>query len=164
MKLNTSLALIAAVIAAGPARAGEKKIEKSAVPAAVLEAVARKYPKARMVAFEQAEDAGKVLYEVGIEMGNTKMDVELAADGRIAVEETVIPRSALPAAVTAGLAASKYKGWKVQRVEKVIKEEKTEAPLYELVVQSKTRKFEVVFDQAGAITEEEDRSGSKGND
>jgi len=126
--------------------------------------VAKKYPNARMVAFESAEEEGKTLYEVGITEGATKTDVEVSADGKIAAEETTLKPSEVPAPVTAGLAASKYKGWKVAKVERVIKEEKTEDPTYEFVVSNKGKRFEVVLDKAGKVTKEEDKSREKDND
>jgi hypothetical protein len=163
---DTSLFLVVAftLAGAGQVRAEEKKIDKAAVPKPVLDAVARKYPAAKMVAFEQASDNGKTLYEVGIQDGKSKMDVEVTADGKIEVEETVIKDADVPAEVKAGLASSKYKGWKVSKIEKVIKQEKTEDPAYEFVVQSKKQKFEVVLDKSGKVTEEEDKSKSKEKD
>jgi hypothetical protein len=162
----TSFGLVVALLLAGAsqARSEEKKIEKSAIPKAALDAVAKKYPSAKMVGFEEVDDKGKKLYEVGIEQGATKMDVEVTADGKIAVEETVIKDADVPAAVKAALTASKYKGWKVDKIEKVIKDEKSDAPAYEFVVKSKKKKFEVVFDKDGKITEEEDKSAAKEKD
>ena len=158
------LVLGLAMASAGQARSEEKKIDRAAVPAAALAAVAKKYPGAKMVAFEEAEEEGKKLYEIGIESGTTKMDVELTADGKIENEETVITNAELPASVKAGLGSSKYKGWKVDKIEKVVKEEKTDNPLYELVVKSKSKKFEVVFDKDGKLTKEEDKGKEKDND
>jgi hypothetical protein len=164
MVTNLVLALVLVGAGAESARSEEKKIDKAAVPKPVLDAVAKKYPAAKMVAFEEAEEEGKKLYEIGIESGGIKTDVELTADGKIAGEETVITKAELPAAVTTGLASSKYKGWKVDKVEKVIKEEKTDSPEYELVMTSKKKKFEVVFDKDGKITKEEDKSKAKDSD
>lgn len=159
-RMTMSLALAVALLAlsGGPARSGEKKIQKSEVPAPVLDAVVRKYPTAKMVGFERSDDNGKTLFEVGIESGATKMDVEVTPQGKIEVEETVIGSGDLPATVKAGLAASPYKGWKTQKIEKVIKQEKTESPFYELVVQNKSKKVEVVFDHDGKVTEQEEKS------
>jgi len=47
----------------------------------------------------------------------------------------------------------------------VIKQEKTDNPFYELVVQNKSKKMEVVFDRDGKITEQEQKSvKDKAND
>jgi hypothetical protein len=165
-RMATSVGLVLGLVmaSAGPAHSEEKKIDRAAVPAAVLAAVAKKYPGAKMVAFEEADEEGKKLYEIGIESDGTKMDVELTADGKIEGEETVIRDADLPASVKAGLASSRYKGWKVDKIEKVVKQEKTDNPLYELVVRSKSKKFEVVFDKDGKVTKEEDKSKAKDGD
>jgi hypothetical protein len=160
-RTKTSLLVVLALTIAGPARSEEKKIDKAAVPKPVLDAVARKYPGAKMVAFEEANDSGKVLYEVGIQDGKNKMDVEVAADGKIEVEETVVKDAEVPAEVKAGLASSRYKGWKVDKIEKVIKQERTDDPAYEFVVHNKKQKFEVVLDRTGKVTQEEDKSKTK---
>jgi len=151
-----SVALLAA--SGGRARSEEKKIQKSEVPRPVLDAVARKYPAAKMAGFERSDENGKTLFEVRIESGATKMDVELTAEGKIEVEETAIASADLPAAIKAGLAASRFKGWNTRKIEKVIKQEKTENPFYELVVQNRSKKTEVVFDRDGKITQQEEKS------
>jgi hypothetical protein len=134
----------------------EKKLQQADVPKAVLDAVTKKYPTAKLHSFEQeTADDGKLVYEIGIDAGRGKTDVELSPEGKIVAEESVIPPAALPAPVKAGVAASKYKGWKLEGAEQVIKNEKTDEPLYELVFTLKKQKFEVVFDKAGKITEEE---------
>jgi hypothetical protein len=165
VRMTMSLALAVALleISGGPARSGEKKIEKSEVPGPVLDAVARKYPAARMVGFERSDDDGKTLFEVAIESGATKMDVEVTPQGKIEVEETVIGSADLPAPVKAGLAASRYKNWKTQKIEKVIKQEKTDNPFYELVIQNKSKKLELVFDHDGKIAEQGKKSPTDNN-
>jgi hypothetical protein len=162
----SSLALIIALLLAGRGRAvaEEKKIQKADVPKPVLDAVTKKYPSAKMVAFEFAEEEGKKLYEIGLEQSGTKMDVELSPEGKIEVEETVIKQSDVPGPVKAGLTSSKYKGWKTEKIERVIKEEKTDNPEYEFVVSTKGKKFELVFDKAGKLTKEENKGKEKGND
>src|SRR5437868_4860701 len=160
-KMTRTAAFLALALAVllhpGRASAEVKKIQKSQVPKPVLDAVAKKYPNAKMVAFESADEEGKLLYEVGIEEHGIKTDVEVSADGKIANEETTLKPSEVPAPVKAGLAASKYNGWKVNKVERVIKEEKTDDPAYEYVVTSKGKKFEVVLDKDGKVTKEEDK-------
>ena len=161
-----SLGLVAVLLMAGVGRASaeEKKLHKADVPKPVLEAVAKKYPSANMVTFESEQEEGKTLYEIGIRQGSTKMDVEVSPSGKIAVEETVIKTSDVPAAVMTGLSSSKYKGWKIGSVEKVINDEKDDEPEYEFVVSSKKQKFEIVLDKAGKVTKQEDKSKEKDHD
>jgi uncharacterized membrane protein YkoI len=165
--MKTRFALIATLsllpFATTTARAGdkaaaeprEKKLHKTEVPRIVLDAVTRKYPMAALTAFEQEISDGKLVYEIAIDAGKGKMDVEVSPEGKIVAEESVIPASALPAAVKTGIAGSKYKDWKVKGAELVIKNEQTEAPVYEVVFTQSKAKFEVVFDRTGKITREE---------
>jgi hypothetical protein len=144
-------------------KAEEKPIKQADVPKPVIEAVTKKYPKAKLKSFDKEGDAGKPVYEVELTSGKDEMSIDVSADGKILAEETVIKTSALPAPVKAGLQASKYKGWKISKAEKVITEEKEDAPAYEVIVQSKKEKFEVVLDKEGKITKEEAKS-AKDND
>jgi hypothetical protein len=149
------LVMAAVVIAPLAAQAAEKKIPQSQVPKPVIDAVAKKYPTAKIKGFEVDEEEGKKTYEASIDAGKGAMDVELTAEGKILAEESKLPATALPAAIKAGITASKYKGWKIKGAELVIKEEKTAEPFYEVVFTQKQAKVEVVFDKGGAITKEE---------
>jgi uncharacterized membrane protein YkoI len=140
---------------AGAEEPAEKKLKQSEVPKAVLGAVTRKYPRAKLEKFGQETDEGKPIYEVEIRSGQDKVSIDVSPEGKILAEETTIPTSALPVPVKAGLAASKYKGWKIARAEKVITEEKEDAPSYEVIVKSQHERFEVVLAQDGRITKEE---------
>jgi hypothetical protein len=164
LALSLGIALTLFASTAGPGQAEEKKVQKSAVPKPVLDAVAAKYPHARMGGFESSVEEGKTLYEVELADGGSKMDVELTADGKIVGEESVIKPAEVPPAVQAGLAASKYRGWKVEKIEKVVKDEKAADPSFEYVVSSGKKKLEVVLDRNGKVTKEEDKSKGKDND
>jgi uncharacterized membrane protein YkoI len=133
----------------------EKKLQKADVPKVVLDTVTRKYPKATMTTFEQEMADGKLIYEIAIDNGKGKMDVEVSPEGKIVAEESVIPTTALPAPVKASIAGSKYKSWKMKGAELVIKNEQKDEPIYEVVFTQKQEKYEVVFDKTGKITEEE---------
>ena len=76
-------------------------------------------------------------------------------------EETKIKDSDLPSPVKEGVTASRYKGWKVKRWEKVIENEKNDQPVYEGVFLSKAKKVEVVFDRQGKIVKEEEKKVSE---
>jgi uncharacterized membrane protein YkoI len=141
----------------------EKTLKQSEVPKPVVEAVTKKYPKAKLKKFEQETEDGKPIYEVQIAAGKDNVSIDVSPEGKILAEETAMAPAALPAPVKAGLQASKYKGWKVSKAERVIHDEKDDAPEYEVVVQSKKEKFEVVLDPAGKITKEEAKS-AKDND
>ena len=165
-KLSTVLCTLALFLATAPLRAAEKEsegseksLQRAEVPPAVINAVTKKYPKAKLKKFEQEQEEGKTVYEVQIATGKDQISIDVTPEGKILAEETIIATSALPPAVKEGLAASKYQGWKIAKAEKVIENEKDDAPAYELVVQSKKARFEVVLDQTGKITKEEAKSG-----
>ena len=155
-----SAALLIGVIA----RAGD--VKEADVPKAVLEAVKKKYPGASLLGFEREEAAGKVSFEVKLEVKQEKksrrIDVDLAPDGKILCEEEKIAASELPEAVTKGLAASKYAMWTIKKTERVVKDEKDADPSFELVVTDAKQKFEVVFDKAGKLTAEKDMTAKAG--
>jgi uncharacterized membrane protein YkoI len=136
------------------ARGSEKEIKRSDVPPAVLQAVQKKYANAKMVDFSKENEEGKTTYEVTVEDGTRKSDLLLAPDGKILIEEHRITMSELPKPVKDALDASKYSHAKVDRVERVIHDEKEDSPAYELVVKQGGEKTEIVFDQTGKLTKQ----------
>jgi uncharacterized membrane protein YkoI len=161
MKRATSIAVTATTILllAAAARAqtdsAEKKLKKAEVPAPVLEAVTRKYPNAKLRNFGEETDEGKKVYEVELTSGKDQVSIDVSPEGKILAEETVIAPATLPVPIKAALQASKYKGWRIARAETVVHDERPDTLEYEVVVQSKKEKFEVVLDKAGKITKEE---------
>jgi hypothetical protein len=161
MKRATSIVVTATTVLllAAAARAqtdsAEKKLKKAEVPAPVLEAVTRKYPKAKLRNFGEETDEGKKVYEVELTSGKDQVSIDVSPEGKILAEETAIAPAALPAPIKAALQSSKYKGWRIARAETVVHDEKPDTLEYEVVVQSKKEKFEVVLDGAGKITKEE---------
>ena len=152
--------IVAAVVVAGlslPAllRAEERKIKAADVPRPVVDAVKKKYPRAKLVGFEQETEQGKLIYEVAVKAGARKIDVDVAPDGKILAEETLIKADELPAAVKKGLASSKYAKWAIKRAEQVVTNEQADRPSYELIVADHGSVMEVVLDQTGAVTKQE---------
>jgi uncharacterized membrane protein YkoI len=137
----------------------EKGLTQAQVPKPVLEAVTKKYPNAKLKKFEQENEEGKSIYEVElVSASKEEVSVDVSPQGKILAEETTIKASALPGPIKATLQSSKYKTWKIAKAERVIHDEKPDAPEYEVVVQSKKEKFEVVLDKDGKITKEEAKS------
>jgi hypothetical protein len=133
----------------------EKRLAQADVPRPVIEAVTRKYPRARLKKFGEELEEGKKIFEVELTSGRDEVSVDVSPEGKILAEETVVEATALPAPVKASLQSSKYKGWKITKAEKVIHDEKEDSLAYEVVVQSRKGKFEVVLDKDGKITKEE---------
>src|SRR5712692_3059140 len=137
MKKTSFLAMATLAMAIGGAtqtRGAEQDIQRSDVPPAVLEAVQKKYAKARIIGFARENDEGKTTYEVTVEDGGRRSDLLFAPDGKILIEEHQITISELPPAVKKALAGSPFARAAVKRVERVIREEKVDDPAYELVV------------------------------
>jgi hypothetical protein len=137
----------------------EQALEQADVPKAVIDAVSKKYPKAQLKKFQKEQDGGKTVFEVELASGKDEVSVNVSPEGRILDEEILIKAGALPPQVKAGLDASKYKGWRISKIERVIHRENENAPEYEMLVTSRKQRFEVVLDKDGKITKEEAKSG-----
>jgi Putative beta-lactamase-inhibitor-like, PepSY-like len=161
MKISGLAFIVALAASALPLRvqAVEKRIKEGDVPKPVIEAVQKKYPKAKMTEFEQ--DVAENVFEIRVETADETVTVSISPDGKIREEETRIKADALPADVKKGLAGSKYGKGTVKRVERVIRDEQADEPLYEVVVALNGSKTEVVMDKSGAITKEAPRGKSK---
>jgi hypothetical protein len=152
MKRILLATLVAALLPLGPAIAAEQPISRAQMPKPALDAVARKYPNARMVKFAKEVEAGQTSFEVELSEGARKIDVNLSADGRILVEEELISTASVPEAVRSTLAAhATYGAWKIKRAERIIKLEKIDDPSYELVVAGGGKVAELLFDKDGKL-------------
>jgi hypothetical protein len=131
--------------------AGEHAVKRSDVPDAVIKAVTGRYPQGEMKRFIREVEHGKTAYEVLLDLGGSRTELIVAADGRIQVEERVITLADLPDAVQKGLGASRFGKAKVLRVERVTKANKVDAPTYEIIVSLDGKKHEVAFSNAGKL-------------
>jgi uncharacterized membrane protein YkoI len=139
------------------AQAEEKKITEAEVPRAVIEKVKKKYPAAKMTAFELETERGKASYEVKIIDGAKQLEVVCAPDGQILAEEEKIGIDAVPEKVRQALKSSpKYASWKLQHAERVITGEKVDAPIYEIKVTNGNVRAELVFTPDGKLTHSEE--------
>lgn len=156
-------ALSLASVLSAPAWAQEHAVKQSEVPEAVMKAFSAKYPKAKPTGFEKETAKGKTEYEVTFEEGGKRTEVSLAPDGTVLSEEQRLSTAELPADVQKGLAASKYAHAKVIRAEKELK---GGATTYEVVVEEKGKKEELVFDSQGKLLKsgEEHASHMKGHE
>ena len=125
----------------GVAFAEEKQIAETEVPRPVIEKVKKKYPTAKMTGFEVETENGKSAYEVKLADGAKQLEVVCSADGKILAEEEKIAMDAVPQKVRDALKRNpKYGAWSVQHAERVILDEKVDAPTYEIkVVDGTTR-------------------------
>lgn len=163
-KLGCAAAAVFALLTLGAnprARAEDKPIKQAEVPAPVMARVNAKYPGADLKAFALEVDEqkdGKPVYEVELKHAGTKVAINLSAAGKILAEEITIEESQLPAPVKAALQSSKYKDWKIKKAERLVTDEKTGEPSYEVVVKSDGKRFEIGLDRTGKITREQPKS------
>jgi hypothetical protein len=139
------------------AAAQEKKIEKKDLPAPVLTAFQKAYPKATIKGASTEVENGKTYYEIESLDGTVKRDLLYLADGTITEIEESIALSDLPAPVKAAL-DKKYPKAKISKSEKVTK---GAVVAYEVVVISGKTTVEASFDPSGKLLKESKSSGKK---
>jgi uncharacterized membrane protein YkoI len=156
------LVLCAAVFAGAEEKKCEgKKIDKKDVPAAVMQALEKACPQAKVKEIEKKEADGKVNYEIEVKAGQVKQDVLVAADGTILEVREEIDAKALPEAVQKAVAAA-YPHGKIKEAEKTTKGQAVE---YEVEVKNDKAELELVLDANGAVlstkNEDEDKDGGE---
>jgi hypothetical protein len=152
---RTSLLVITIGLATTSALfAGERRIKRSEVPQAVLEAATARYPNAAMTGFAREEESGKTTFEVQLKANGVRIEIDVSPEGTILSEERTISTVELPDAVRKGLAASPHSRAKVLRIEKVSGADPAQAPTYELLVQG-AKRYELVFSATGQLMKEE---------
>jgi hypothetical protein len=125
---------------------GETRVTKKEVPAAVLAAFAKTYPKAAVKGYAKEIKDGKPVYEVESIEGATHRDVSFAPDGKLLVVEERMDMKDVPAVVQLAL-EKKYPKATINLAEKVM-EGTTVA--YEFHLTSAAGKeAEVKFDASG---------------
>jgi uncharacterized membrane protein YkoI len=141
------------------ALAKDREIKQSEVPAAVMKAVNTQYPNAKPSKFSTETEKGKPIYEVKLDVGGKSTELSVAPDGTVVSEEQVIDVSELPDSVKSSLSSSSYAKAKILRAEKELKGGATR---YEVLVEEKGKKSEVVFDAGGKLVKhEEKKAGGK---
>lgn len=97
----------------------EAKVEKKDVPAAVLAAFAKAFPKATVKGYAREVEKGQTKYEVECVEGKTHRDVTFAPDGRLLLVEEEIEISEVPEAVRQAL-EKRFPKAKVDIAEKIM--------------------------------------------
>lgn len=137
------------------ALAQERELQKSDVPAPVMKAVMTRHPGAQPSRFVREDKNGTTLYEVKLEVSGRPTELMVSPDGTLVAEEQVLEVRELPATVTSALAASPFAKAKILRAEKEVKGEDTH---YELVVETRGRRTEVVIDAGGKLIKHEEKT------
>jgi hypothetical protein len=138
------------------AHADETKVPLDQVPAAVKEAVKKKFPDAKMEEAQKEVKDGKTTFELLIKEDSKKITVSLKEDGTILEIEKEIAAKDLPEAVASAV-KSKYPTGTVKKAEEVTVDETV---TYEVIVAQKGKKNrEIALDKTGKITEDEETEG-----
>jgi hypothetical protein len=123
-----------------PARAQDKKLQRSDVPAAVQKTADEQAKGATVRGYSSEVEDGKLHYEIQLTINGRERDVSIDPDGSVTEIEDVVEFASLPAAVQDGLNKKAGTG-KILKVESLTKKGKLVA--YEAVVQDGTKKREI---------------------
>jgi hypothetical protein len=154
-------ALIAGLGLAVTATAGdqEKKIGKKDLPAPVLSAFEKAYPKAKITEMAREEENGVTYYEIESKDGKIKRDLLYTVEGVLTAAEEKIDPKDLPEAVSQAI-KSGYPKAKVEKAEKINRGDTLE---YEVIVEEGKTETELVFDPSGKLLKTEKKEeGKKG--
>jgi hypothetical protein len=88
------------------APAGAEEVPLRLVPKAVRDAVAARFPAARMIGADRDRDAGGVVYEVAIRDAGRNIDVSVSPEGVVVLIKREIPPAELPASIVEILAGA----------------------------------------------------------
>ena len=154
MKTIQKMAVVMAMAVSVACVAQEKKIERSALPAAVEKALQGQLAGATIKGFATEVEDGKRMYEAELIVNGQTKDIAFLADGTIAEIEEEVAMDSLPAEVKAALMA-KAKGGTIHKVESLTKKDKLVA--YEAAGKSAAgKKFEVQCGPKGETLKHEE--------
>lgn len=136
------------IISAGShAVAGDKKITKKDIPAAVLKAFTDTYPKAKVNAYAKEVEKGETFYELEMVDGTVKRDLLYKADGTAAEVEEILTAKTVPEFIAKAIMTEIPKG-------KIISGEKTTRGTdvsFEVIVANGKEKVRVMLNADGKI-------------
>jgi hypothetical protein len=146
--------LVLCLVLATGALAQEKKVAKKNLPAPVLSAFLKAYPKAMIKAASKENEEGRTYFEIESVDGKVKRDLLYLPDGTVAEIEESVAAADLPAPVKAAVVAKHPKG-------KIVKAEKSTrgaVVTYDVVVRSGKTAVEMSLDPAGNVLRESKQS------
>jgi uncharacterized membrane protein YkoI len=141
----------------------EEKVPLDKLPKAVVEAVKKRFPKAELVSASKEDEDGKIVYELQIKDGGTKLDVTVTLEGVITTIEKEIKAGDLPKPVAEAL-EKKYPKATYKIVEEIIKvkDGKDQPAYYEALLETADKKtFEVEVAADGKILNTEEKKEEK---
>ncbi len=129
----------------------EKKLTKKELPAAVLSAFQKTYPKANIKGIAEEKKDGKTYFEIESIDGKISRDLLYLADGSVAEIEESMAVAELPEAVKTSVDA-KYPKAKIAKAEKVIKGKDVS---YSVGLKTEKGKVTLDMDASGKVLKEE---------
>jgi hypothetical protein len=157
LRLSILAATLSYVASAATLRADEEKVPLDKLPAAVADAVKKRFPKADLIKATKETEDGKTEYEVSISDAGAKMDVTVDPAGIISAIEKSIAVTDLPKAVRSAL-DGKYASATYRKAEQIIKLQRGKETLecYEVIVEKADKsKVAVQVEADGKIKKEE---------
>jgi hypothetical protein len=137
--------------------AGDKKITKKDVPAAVLKAFEAAFPKVKVNEYLTESEGGKTFYEFETVEGTIKRDILYTPEGTLVEVEEVLTTETIPAeiakAVTADIPKAKIVGGE--------KTTKGNDVTFELKIKSGKKTGKVVLSADGKIIKKEMKKAKK---
>lgn len=140
-----SLLAVGVAVSWSTVDAGEVKIERQAVPAAVNTTLAARYPSAELLHFTRETEKGVTLYEIEMKVAGHRVDVLVEPNGRLHEEEAEIAAGELPDSVRTALASSAQSNWTIERAERITSGNPAVAPRFELLVVRGNARLELVY-------------------
>jgi hypothetical protein len=162
----TFTALLVGAAASAAARADDEKIALEKLPKAVKDAIAKKFPEAKLLSAEKETADGKTVYDVALKNKDQNLEVTVTPEGKIVSYEIEITAQAMSKAALAALEA-KYPKATYTKVEEVYKPQDGKDKLEEYEVALTTadkKKVVVLVSPEGKInkaTEEKPREDKK---
>jgi hypothetical protein len=124
----------------------------SACRDAVTQSMAKEFPTATMSACRAEHEDGQDLFEVKLNSGGEKIEVDVAPDGMVLQTEVAIAVDQVPAKVMTSLTA-RYPTAKPTKAEKQVRTGK--GTYYELTFLAERKATQVTFAEDGSLVEEE---------
>jgi uncharacterized membrane protein YkoI len=154
MKITFATSIVAFAIAVvGAAGGGSEKIPLDKIPQPIVDAVKMKFPKAELKHANKETEAGKVVYEIGLDVDKVHMHAMVTAEGKLyAIHRDVDPKAVPDKAAKAVRAKYPKASW--EAVEEITDAD-GKVTAYEVSVGAgEGRVIEVTVDLSGKILKE----------
>lgn len=151
--LLLDLVVLSSTVVTFPCLAQERRIKRSALPAAVEQTLAKQIEGATIRGFSKEEENGHTLFEAELTVNGHTKDISVDSAGNVVEVEEEVAFDALPRTVKEGLRRKAGKG-KITKVETLTKRNKLVAFEAKVMTDGHTSEVQVGPD-GGALDHEE---------